>query len=89
MRRTGLGGRLDRIEGTCGQGEVRDLARRLAEVTGTSEGELIAEAERIAQTCHEQRITSTAGMVQYVATELGIVVEELEAEMACFRKLIR
>lgn len=87
MRRPAMRARLDRIEGTRGQREVQGLARRLAEVTGIVEVELIAEAARIAQAGHEQGITTVAGMVRYVAEELGITAEELEGELARYREL--
>jgi hypothetical protein len=79
--------RLDRIEGTRGEGEVQELARRLAEVTGIVEVELIAEAARIARACHAQGITTVAGMVRCVAADLGIPVAQLEQEMARIRAL--
>lgn len=88
MRRTRLVSRLDRIEGTRGQVEVTELAQLLAETEGCSAMELIAEAERIAAVCHQQGITSTEGMVRYVTTELGIVAEELDAEMTRYRELM-
>lgn len=87
MRRHAMCARLDRIEGTRGQREVQELARRLAEVTGILEGELIAEAERIAASCHEQGITTVAGMLRHQAEELGIPLGQLEQEMERIRAL--
>ncbi len=49
--------RLDQIAASRNQVGVTSLARRIAEVTGLSEMELFAEAERIAAACHQQGIT--------------------------------
>lgn len=88
MRRTDLVSRLDRIAGTRSHVDVTMLARQLAEDEGCSAQEIISEAERIAAVCHQQGITSTDGMVRYVATELGIAVEELDAEMTRYREVL-
>ncbi len=89
MRRTGLIKRLDRISATQSHVDVTQFAQQLAEVEGCSAQEIIAEAERIADACHRQGITSTEGMVRYVAEELGITAEELEAEMTRYRELMK
>lgn len=88
MRHTGLVHRIQRVEAARSQVDVTRLARQLAETEGCSATELIAEAERIAAVCHRQGITSTAGMVRYVAQELGITTEELDAEMTRYRELM-
>jgi len=48
----------------------------------------LVQAEQIAAACHRQGIMSTEGMVRYVDTELGITVEELDAEMTRYRELM-
>lgn len=86
MRRPDLVSRIQRMENTRSDIDVTRLARQLAEVEGCSAMDLIAEAERIAAACHRQGITSTDGMVRYVAQEQGIPVEELMGEMARYRE---
>ncbi len=87
MRRTGLVGRIQRVEAAGRQVQIAELARRIGEHDDLSVTEIIAEAERIADACHQQGITSTEGMVRYVAQELGITAKELDAEMMRYREL--
>lgn len=86
MRHTGLVNRIQRVESRRRHVDVTQFAHQLAEAEGCSVMELIAEAERIAAACHRQEITSTDGMVRYLAQEQGISVAELMEEMARYRE---
>ena len=59
MRHTGLVNRIRRVEATRSHVDVTRLAQRIAEVDGLSATELLAEAERIADACQRQGISST------------------------------
>lgn len=88
MRRTGLNGRLEQIEGTRRHVTNEALLRTIAEDEGISEGELIAEMERMTAICQGQGIRSMDGMVRYWADDLGITLEELEQRMERYRELV-
>jgi hypothetical protein len=78
--------RLDRVAAQRAQGDVRQVAARLAEVTGIPLAELLAEALAIAQGCQAQGITTLDGMLRFQAAELGITLEELQVEVARIRE---
>lgn len=82
MRTAGLGRRLERLAAGKDDTDRMRTVWRLAAVTGIAEGELLAEAERIASRCRQQGVTSHDGMVRLCAAELGVAPEVLEREVA-------
>lgn len=86
MGRVKITGRIDDLEAACGLRINHALLRQIAIDEGISEAELQAEAALVAGVCHRQGITTVAGMIAYQAGELGIPVDELEAEIAQIRE---
>ena len=86
MGKRSIAGRLDRLSTIRTEAEVQQLAQRIADREGIPVEELLAEAVRIAGVCQRRGITTVAGMIAYQAEELGIPVDELEAEIAQIRE---
>lgn len=86
MAKRSIGGRLDRLTQRHGEADVQQLAQRIADGEGIPVEELLAEAARAAGICQAEGITTVAGMIAYQAGELGIPVNELEAEVAQIRE---
>ena len=84
--RTRIAGRLDRLSTIRTAADVQRVAQRIADGESIPVEELLAEAARVAGVCQRQGITTVAGMIAYQAEELGIPVDELEAEMERIRE---
>jgi hypothetical protein len=59
-----------------------DLLHRLATTVGVSEAELLEEAEDLARRFRDARAITHDARMRLVADDLGISVNELEAECA-------
>jgi hypothetical protein len=58
------------------------MIRRLATTVGVSEAELLEEAEDLARRCRDAGAVTHEARMRLVADDLGISVEELEADVA-------
>ena len=73
--------RLTALESQGTAGFPRELLARLAEQFDLDEGEIMAEAERLVARFAEYGATTWEAQLKLMASEQGITVEELQAEV--------